>query len=77
MEHFCVKRDSEKKSDICWFMQIFIFNFTDLTDSKVPFLSFFPMFVCVHLHSPEWSPKPVFLNFFFLLSSCYGKVVTF
>jgi hypothetical protein len=58
-------------------MQIFIFIFTDLTGSKVPFLTFFPMFIYVHPQFVERSPTPSFLNFFFLLSSCYGKVMTF
>jgi len=56
---------------------MFIFIFTDLSVFKLPFLTFFPMFICVHLQFIERSPKPAFLNFFFLLSSSYGKVMTF
>ncbi|HEX9135499.1 MAG TPA: hypothetical protein VF905_00975, partial [Nitrospirota bacterium] len=66
-----------KKRDDCLFTQIFIFILTDLSVFKLPFLTFLPMFICVHPQFIEQSPKPAFLNFFFLLSSSYGKVMTF
>jgi hypothetical protein len=62
--------------DECYFTQIFIFIFTDLSVSKLPFLTFFSMFIYVHPQFTERSPTPAFLNFFFLLSSSYGKVMT-
>jgi hypothetical protein len=78
MFHVEHSRSKEKKIlNDRWFTQIIIFMFTDFTASKLPFLTFSPVFICVYLQFKERLPEPAFFNFFFLLSSSYGKVMTF